>query len=70
VVAGDDRHAPAGHRAPDLAEHRPRGSEHVADGPLAQLQEVAQQHELVDAIEGPQQRLERRRPAQQVAAAR
>ena len=67
MVAGDDHDLGAGGQTPaDRLEHGPGGRERVAHRAVAQFDHVAEEHQAVDVVHGPDQRLERLLPAQHV----
>ena len=57
VVARHEHDLAAAHGGPDLAEERLARSQRLADRAVAQLEDVAEEHEAVGAV----QRLEQRR---------
>jgi hypothetical protein len=70
VVAGDDQHfAIAAQRAAQLSEHRLGAAEGGPERPVAQLENVAEQHEPVDSSKGIQERRSVRPQAQDVGSA-
>jgi hypothetical protein len=58
MVARDDHHRPVAERLAEPGEHRLGCGEHLADGPVAQLECVAEQHETVNAVERADQLIE------------
>ena len=67
VVAGDQHHLAVGAQGlADGLEHGPRGLQRVVHRAVAQLEQVAEDDEPVDAVEGAEQRLLGGGPAQDV----
>ena len=67
VVSGHDRDPTTGQRSPEVREEGACSRERVGERPVAKLDRVAQEHQVIDAFELGQQRPPELRPSQQIA---
>ena len=69
MVAGDEHHLAVGAQGlADRLQHGPRGLQRIVHRAVTQLEQVPEDHQPVDAVEGAEQRLLGRGPAQDVDA--
>ena len=68
VVAGHEHDPPPGHRLAQLLEEGPGGPQCGEHRPLAQLEHVAEQNQVVDALQRGEERRSHLGAAQQVGA--
>ena len=68
VVSGHDHDPPVADRLAERLEERPRDLQHLGDGPVPHLEDVAEQDHLVGALDGTGEQLRELGAAHEVRA--